>query len=91
MDLIVIAVVAVLIKLPVIAACWYIFKTIHDVPDPEIENDGGDFVKVDFEAGPRRRGPHGGNPVLSESARRGDMRHKESVPKPVVHSAPAGE
>jgi hypothetical protein len=86
-----ITVVAIAIKLPVIAACWYIYKTIHDVPEPEIENDGGDFVRVDFEAGPRKRGPHGGDPVLTESARRGDKGHKESEPKPLVHSAPAGE
>lgn len=72
------------IKLPLVWCCWYIFKTIHDVPAPEIDRNGGDFVRADFEAGPRVRGPHGGEPLISGQQRRRDKGHDETTPTPRV-------
>ena len=76
--------VVMVVKLPLVWCCWYIYKAIHDVPAPEIEGRGGDFVKAGFEPGPRRRGPHGGEPAISVQARRGDKGHDEIAPKPHV-------
>jgi hypothetical protein len=76
--------VVVAVKLPVVWCVWYIFKTIHDVPAPEIERNGGDFVRADFEAGPRVRGPHGGEPMVSGQQRRRDKGHDEAAPWPNV-------
>jgi hypothetical protein len=86
-----IALVVIAVKLPLVWCCWYIYKTIHDVPEPEIDRSGGDFVKADFEPGPRVRGPHGGSPSLTEKARRGDKGHDETITTPVVHSAHSGD
>lgn len=69
----------VAVKLPLIVVGWWLYKVIHDVPEPEISSDGGDFVKAEFEPGPRRRGPHGGGPSVSAEARRGDHGHEESA------------
>jgi hypothetical protein len=76
--------VVVAVKLPVLWCVWYIFKTIHDVPAPEIERGGGDFVRAEFEPGPRVRGPHGGEPLVSGNHRRGDKGHDEIAPYPNV-------
>jgi hypothetical protein len=62
-------------KVPILLSCWYIYRIIHDVPQPEIESDGGEFVKAEFGQGPRRRGPHGGPPAHSASVRRADPGH----------------
>jgi hypothetical protein len=76
--------IVVAVKLPVAWCIWYIFKTIHDVPEPEIERGGGEFVRADFEPGPRRRGPHDGGSGIGLTPRRGDKGHDESAPKPHV-------
>jgi hypothetical protein len=83
-NVLIIALVALAIKLPLIWCCWYIYKAIHDVPEPEVERGGGDFVKADFEPGPRVRGPHGGEPMVSGQQRRKDKGHDEDAPKPIV-------
>jgi len=83
-NLLFIALVALVIKLPVIWCCWFIYKAIHDVPVPELDQDGGDFVKADFEPGPRRRGPHDSDPAIALRPRRGDRGHDESAPRPRV-------
>lgn len=80
MDLFFIFMVVVAVKLPVVWCVWYIFKIIHDVPAPEIERGGGEFVRADFEAGPRVRGPHGGEPLISGQSRRRDKGHDEVAP-----------
>jgi hypothetical protein len=85
-DVLFIFMVVVAVKLPVLWCIWYIFKAIHDVPAPEIERDGGDFVKAEFEPGPRKRGPHGGEPVIGAQARRGDRGHDVVEPKPIVRA-----
>jgi len=72
--------IVVAVKLPVAWCVWYIFKIIHDVPEPEIERGGGDFVRADFEQGPRLRGPHGGEPLVSGQSRRKDAGHDEAAP-----------
>lgn len=72
------------VKLPLVWCCWYIYKAIHDVPEPEIEGRGGDFVKAEFDPGPRRRGPHGQVPAIGLTPRRGDKGHNDAAPKPHV-------
>lgn len=71
MKLFDVAVVLVLVKTPILCFSWYLYRVIKDVPAPEIENDGGDFLKAEFDQGPRNRGPHGGPGVLKAAARRG--------------------
>lgn len=77
------------IKLPLLLTSYYLYRIIHDVPDPEIENDGGDFVRAEFEQGPRNRGPHGRPPALAASVRRADPGHKDApaIPRNRDHSA----
>ncbi|MBJ7459864.1 MAG: hypothetical protein JHD02_11785 [Thermoleophilaceae bacterium] len=84
MNLLYIFLVAFVIKLPVLWCGWYIYKAIHDVPLPELDGRDGDFVRADFEPGPRQRGPHGGPPAVSIRQRRGDKGHDESTPAPRV-------
>lgn len=74
------------IKLPLIVVGIWLYRVIHDVPAPEIENDGGDFSRADFEPGPRRRGPHGGAPTLTTEARRGEKTHAPAQPKTAVRA-----
>lgn len=68
------------IKVPILCSCWYLYRIIHDVPEPEIENDGGEFVRMEFDQGPRRRGPHGGLPGLSVADRRSETAHERQAP-----------
>jgi hypothetical protein len=74
---------ALAIKVPII---WYIHKTINDVPVPELDDDGREFVKADYEPGPRVRGPHDNGSEFTVPPRRGDKGHDESAPKPQVTS-----
>jgi hypothetical protein len=76
--------IVVAVKLPVVWCVWYVFKVIHDVPEPEIDREGGDYVRAEFEPGPRIRGPHGGEPVIAAQSRRGDKGHDVLEPKPRV-------
>jgi hypothetical protein len=85
-DVLFIFMVVVAVKLPVLWCVWYVFKVIHDVPEPEVEREGGDFVKAEFDPGPRKRGPHGGAPVLTAQSRRGDKGHDVVEPKPQVRA-----
>lgn len=86
MDLLYILLVVVAVKLPVVFCFWYIFKVIHDVPEPEVERGGEDFVIADFDPGPRKRGPHGGEPAVAAQSRRGDKGHDVAEPKPLVRA-----
>lgn len=74
------------VKLPLIVVGIWLYRVIHDVPEPDISNDGGDFVKAEFEPGPRKRGPHGRGPALGAEARRGDKGHAPAEPKPPVRA-----
>jgi hypothetical protein len=68
--------VIVAVKLPIIACGWYLYRKIHDVPEPEIERrSGGEFAEIAFDPGPRRRGPSGA-PVVT--ARRRETSHPQS-------------
>lgn len=67
------------VKLPLIAVGWVIYRAINDVPEPEIETDGGDFARAAFDQGPRRRGPHGNAPADAIALRRGDKGHDEAA------------
>lgn len=75
MNLLLIFAIILAIKLPLLACCFYLYRIIHDVPEVEIENDGGEFVKVAFDQGPRQRGPHGQPPAHAVALRRGDKGH----------------
>lgn len=86
MNIVLIFMTLVAVKLPLIVVGVWLYRVIHDVPEPEISDDGGDFVKAEFDAGPRRRGPHGGVPALGAEARRGDPGHVPSEPKPPVRA-----
>ncbi len=90
MDFLLIALFALAVKLPVLCCCWFIYRAIHDVPEPEIRGEGGDFVRAEFEQGPRRRGPHGSGPALS-AERRKDKGHDESKPPRRKAPSRAGE
>lgn len=89
MTLILVLAILAAVKLPLLLCGWYLYKTIHDVPEPEIEADGGEFVKAAFDTGPRHRGPHGGGPAVGAQARRGDKGHSdaETVTRDGVGSA----
>lgn len=80
MDLALIAAFALFIKIPMVVCCWYIYRAIHDVPEVEIEDDGGEFDRRLYEPGPRNRGPHGTGPGKSRRIRRGDKGHDETAP-----------
>lgn len=84
MNLLLIAAIVLVVKVPILCSCWYLYRIIHDVPEPELEADGDDLVRASFDQGPRRRGPHGGPPALSATARRNKATHQ------ATHEAPAG-
>lgn len=86
MDILLIALVALAVKLPLMWCAWHIYRAIHDVPAPEIERGGGEFVRAQFDSGPRSRGPHGGGPGSAVAARRGDKGHDDSAAKPRVRA-----
>lgn len=67
------------VKLPLILVGWIVYKAINDVPEIEIEDEGGGFDRDDYEPGPRRRGPHGG-PAAARKLRRRDKGHDENAP-----------
>lgn len=79
MNFLLVFAIILAIKLPLLACSWYLYRIIHDVPDVEIENDGGEFVKVAFDQGPRHRGPHGQPPAHAVALRRGDKGHAPDV------------
>jgi hypothetical protein len=59
-DSLAILAIILVFKIPILGACWYLYRIIHDVPQPEIESEGDEFARARFEPGPRKRGPHGG-------------------------------
>lgn len=72
----------IILKLPVLWTCWYVYKTIKDVPEQVLgDDDGGQEVKVVFDPGPRTRGPGGGLGATVKSGRRGDPGHEETPAK----------
>jgi hypothetical protein len=85
-EILLIAVVALAVKLPLAWCCWNIYRAIHDVPEIEIDREGGEFVRAQFRSGPRTRGPHGGPPGIAAEARRGDKGHDPTAPERRVGS-----
>lgn len=79
MTLLLVFAIILAIKLPLLACSWYLYRIIHDVPEIEIENDGGEFVRAEFGQGPRHRGPHGQPPANAVALRRGDKGHVPDV------------
>lgn len=70
--------VLVAVKIPIVACGWYLYRKIHDVPEPEIERrGGGEFAAVAFDPGPRRRGPSGAPAVTAR--RRETSHHRPAV------------
>jgi hypothetical protein len=54
------------LKIPLLSACWLVWWAIHQEPDPDDEpaDDGGSHVRPQYHPHPRlprapRRGPHG--------------------------------
>lgn len=74
--------ILLVIKLPLLISGIYLYRIIHDVPEPEFKGDGGDLVKAGFVPGPRRRGPEGPLMQTAASPRRGDPGH-DQAPKPL--------
>ena len=67
----------VVLKLPVIGLCMFIYRVVHDTPDQMLgDDDGGGGVR--FEQGPRVRGPRDGRPPFKRGPRRGDVGHREA-------------
>jgi hypothetical protein len=66
------------LKLPVIGLCWFLYKVANDTPD-QVVGDGDDGGSAVYAQGPRSRGPHDGPPRHPRSARRGDSGHQEAV------------
>ncbi len=91
MDFLLIAFFVLAVKLPVLYCCWYIYRAIHDVPEPEIRGEGGDFVRAEFEQGPRRRGPHPNGPAGSAARRKDKGHHEERKPARRTTPSAAGE
>jgi hypothetical protein len=75
-NLLLIVAIVLAVKVPILCSCWYLYRIIHDVPEPELEADGDDLVRAKFGQGPRSRGPHGGLPGLTASARRDQVAHQ---------------
>ncbi len=74
--------IVIAIKLPLLISGYYLYRIIHDVPEPEFRGDGDDFVKAEFSPGPRRRGPGGPSSAVALSPRRGDPGHDEAAKTP---------
>lgn len=72
------------IKLPLLVVGGFLYRVIHDVPEPDLTNDDGDFVRATYGQGPRRRGPHGGGLPASAAIRRGDAGHEAAERLPAV-------
>lgn len=79
MELLLIFAIILAIKLPLLCSGLYLYRIIHDVPEPEIDRDGGDFVRAGYDQGPRHRGPHGDLPAHSAAVRRGNKGHLEDA------------
>lgn len=63
------------LKIPIVAACWILWRAINDVPEQvvgEVDDDGG--AKA-FKPGPRRRGPHGDAGETGRARRRREAAH----------------
>lgn len=66
----------VVLKIPVVLACWLIWHVAHQAPEQVIgDAEGGGGVR--FDPGPRKRGPHGGAGPGLRASRRGDVGHDE--------------
>lgn len=72
----------IVLKLPVLWTCWFVYKTIKDVPEQVLgDDDGGQSVTVVYGPGPRNRDPKGGLPLRARSARRKDHGHDQAGQK----------
>lgn len=72
----------IVLKLPVLWLCWFVYKTIRDVPEQVLgDDDGGQPVTVVYGQGPRNRGPGGGLPKRSRGERRKDPGHDKADEK----------
>lgn len=76
------------LKLPVLWLCWFVYKTINDTPEHVLgDDDGGQPVEVVYGQGPRSRGPQGGLSSSAFGERRKDPGHDEAAKKrPRIHA-----
>jgi len=77
------------VKLPLLITGYVIYKAVNDVPEPEIERDEGDFTRVQYEPGPRLRGPHGSGPARAQRVRKSSGGHKDPVAGPAGGRQPS--
>lgn len=68
----------VILKLPVIGLCYFIYRVANDVPEPVLGNDDGGSSVV-YAQGPRLRGPKDGRPSLARRARRANAGHNDGA------------
>jgi hypothetical protein len=67
----------IVLKIPVVAMCVFIYRVVNDTPDQVIGDDeGGSGVR--FEQGPRVRGPQDGRTPFKRGPRRGNYGHDEA-------------
>ena len=77
------------VKLPLIITGYVIYKAVNDVPEPEIERDEGEYTRVQYEPGPRLRGPHGSAPARAHRARKSSGEHKDAAARPAGGRQPS--
>lgn len=71
-------------KIPVVGLCWLVWKVANDAPD-QVVGDGDGHGGTEYAPGPRRRGPHGGQPVALPLRRRGDDSGGTHKSVPIEH------
>lgn len=82
------------LKIPVVWLCWFVYKVASDQPEQTIgDGEGGDGVR--FDPGPRKRGPNDGRSPWQRTPRRGDSGHdehgKKGAPEPAKKHVRLGE
>lgn len=70
------------LKLPVLWLCWFVYKTINEMPEQVLgDDDDGQPVELVYGQGPRNRGPSGGLAGSAHVERRKDPGHDEASKK----------
>lgn len=71
----------IVLKIPVIWLCWFVWRAATDVPDEHVLGDGKGDGGSGFSPGPRKRGPLGGLSTSVKPQRRGNPGHDELAQK----------
>ncbi|MFY9487804.1 MAG: hypothetical protein WAP35_03785 [Solirubrobacterales bacterium] len=81
----------VILKLPVIGLCVYLWRVIQRGGEQVIGEAEGGGGGVRFDPGPRTRGPHDGPKRGWRHVRRGDVGHEDAPPAHAPEPAVSGE